>query len=1081
MEIYNLGIGLTVVDHATKAVQSVDAALVSLAESTEGATKAADGLDHALVGGSVVPSLEEAAESSEDLTIRVTDTDIAFTKFEASARLLSQSLGLVGTDLKKLPKWMSQIRDEQGRFTTMTWENMNGLERVALGATKTVSSFRELLKAASAGSPVFSALGRELKESGEAISGVAESIERLEFMGREGDVFVELEDASRKMSAGFGQGREEAYQLRSEMLQLVGTTQFSIGEVTRMTQGLAAAGVSLTELSEGQQQAFIALNDLYGVSGQEIAKADANMRSFGGSMVGALDDATKFQTAFRMPGMMEQLPGVIDEAMSATVQFGKAVVGSGAGIVKSVSQTAGVYAKAFGKTMAEAVQAAQRTFERFAKATRTHRRVFLGLEDDFDPLAQSMMMIGINLDEGARIMADAQKEPLAFVERMRYELDRLPDQYVHDRFMEQLRDELPEELMRAIEYEKDYLKLVDAHAEAERRRALGAAAGTQSFKELTDGMLDTTKELQKMWFNVKQLGIAFLTQTGLTEVLKETFGGAKDALASFNMQVQALIESDEIRAWGEVITPVLGAVGKGVLLLSTVFGGLLSVAGGAAATFGKLRILGKVFGPLGKVLGRFPRIAGALSKVGPLFFRMLGPIGLVVSGIYAVMDGMDRMSETLSDPDATGVEKFRGGLEAAVVTVASFFDNVLLGIPGWLADKFFPEFRDAFDTGFANWFAQAHLLWSEVEEVFVVGATEIAVGVLNTIDRIIIGWELLKEAGVNAWSWLQEKARVAGVMIASEISTSFSGMKATILEVLAGITGALTPMISDALATVKQLVEPFASVSDTAASIVSGITKAENAVAGVGNALAATAATARKSHEEQSAGYEDLIKTIKKTGAAERAERTEAVDRRIQQLQTDMDERERASQLAEARYQAEQSQLEQTLHVTKQRKEEAKRFLGEHKSAVESAIVELQRQAKESGGFDESQLRGAESALRKHMETSLRTLTRGVSKGEISFEEAQTKLEEARQRGMEEAMRAREARSAAGDVADKAGGAGAGAIPAEVWRSVVNQLEGRGGGDQKVKLNISFRGVGGAFEQEVARRASAEEAGAGTG
>lgn len=1079
MELYNLGIGLTVVDHATKPIKSVDAALVSLASSTEAATKAAGGLDHALVGGSVAPAMDEAAEGGEDLTIKITETGLAFNRFTASAGLLSKALGLVGTDLQGLPRWMSQVRDEQGRFTSVTWENMDALERVALGAGKTVGSFRELLSTATKVHPAFSALARELKESGQAISGFVQDVENLEFLGRERDTFLELEDSSRKMAAGFGEGREAAFELRSDMLQLVGTTQFSIGEVTRMTQGLAAAGVSLTELSEDQQQAFIALNDLYGVSGQEIAKADSAMRTFGGSMVGALDDATKFQSAFRMPGMMEQLPGVIEGAMDATVSFGKAVVGSGAGIVKSVSQTAGVYAKAFGKTMAEAVQAAQRTFERFARASQTQRRVFLGLSDSFDPLQMAMMETGISLDQSGALMRQAQTDTLGFVTSLRGHIDSIPSQFLRDRFMEQLRDELPAELMRAIEHTEDYNAMVREQEEAERRRALGTAAGVQSFDELTSGMLDTTKELQKMWFNVKQLGIAFLTQTGLIDVLKDAFGGAKDTLASLSLTIKDFIESERMREWGQALAPILGTVGKGVLLLGTAFGTLLGVAGGATGAIGKLNAIGKLF-------GRFPKLAGALRAIGPRLLKILGPIGLIVSGIDAVMDGMDRMSKVLSDPEASGLDIFQGAVETAIVTLGTFLDNILLGIPSWLAEKFFPELGDIWEHGLSDIIGGIGLSFKvsffEIKSLGItvgkfllehmggmwVSVAQIALSSFEKISNAIVAIKGVGQFVVDAFSGSWEKGwaaiKVAGLTAAKAIS-----------DMLLGENG----ILSGALTAVEKLLDYAYNygprgASDMALEALTAIRGVRSSAVGFGRDMAASLTAAADEQARISGLGADWETTQQRIAAEQKAVTSgvagmkEGLDDAHQSALKFMDDQK---VIAETEVANSRAELELNRRKRKENNEnfgEAAEFRRRAKSHTEQALREL---AEKGTALSASGMREAERRLRSHMEKSLSDIASSVAKGEIELDEGITRFAEAKRRGLEAAMKGK----APGEVADSAGkGAGAGGIPAEAWAALVRKLEGRGGGDQKVR--VVFRGVGNGIDEHMARKASVEEA-----
>lgn len=550
----------------------------------------------------------------------------------------------------------------------------------------------------------------------------------------------DLEHASYTMAVGLGMGADRAQYMRTEMLQLGATTQFSIGEITRLSQELQQTGRGLDEFGVSAQQNMIALNDIFGVSGQEIARADKTMASFGGSLEDTLDQTTEFQAQFQVPGMFQALPQVIDHAQTSVVSFGKAVVGSGQAVMGNVTKQAGVFAKSYGKTIADAIGDATAAFDTFASAAKTNRRVFLGLESDFSPLQTAFMEIGVPLWESSRLienaMSDSETAIFDFVSSTRKQLAAMEGSPMGDRFLEQLRDELPPAVMEAIESTERYSQMQQAVAEAQRRSSLESYAGKQAFEDLSNEMLNTTQELQKMWFNVKQLVGATLVQTGVMDALKSAFRGAKDVVGAFAGQLEGFIRSEGFQAWAERLKPVLGAVGTGVILLGTAFGSLAGavttmMAGrkgfklfsealeGLSYKTSKMAGLVKARGPLGSALRGLGKVVGPVAKgfsgltgivggfariIGPKLLKGIPVIGTVISAVDAVVTAFKDMGEVLSDPSSTGMEKFTAILRGTFKGVATFINNILLGIPGFIAGVFFPNMEKSFDEGFAGIF-----------------------------------------------------------------------------------------------------------------------------------------------------------------------------------------------------------------------------------------------------------------------------------------------------------------------------------------------------------------------------------------
>lgn len=790
-ELYNLGIGLSVIDTASKPVRAVDAALASMTRSTDlagAAARAVSGdlgafamsmrsasgiardFDTILSGNSVDDSLRSVGAAAEDTTeqtagleeqlastadqgqnladisdmlaeqlaaqqnisaerherMRVQgahSSDLLEREAEKTRQLttalgqLSQSLRLVGTESRDANGKVMQMRDSYGRFTTIALDG--SIDSIAGQMANVVQKSTDLWDTLKGSSSGFKMLGNELGKVANRINETVDGFASLKWLGESAQsTFLDFGDASQKLAVGFGGAAEDAYELRSAMLDVGLSTQYSLGEVTKLTGELAAAGVDLRDMANEERDAFVGLNHTFNVSGQDIAAMSSTMNAFGGDMLKTLDDAAAFQKGFGIQGVFEELPGIIGGAQTAVIQFGDAVSSSVPEIVRNVTHTAGVFAKAYGKTMRDAVQSAQADFIKFVGASRQHQDVFLGLADGFDPLQEALMEAHVPLMRTKDLMDEAQKSPLKFASSMRSMTASMTD-FQKRRFTRQLQlGGLSDDLMGLITNTERYNEAILSEAEAREKEDRAVRTGIASFKELNAGMLDTVSETKAMWENVKELSKAFLAQTGLTEVLKNTFAGAKDVLAGFSEKIRALVESDEMRAWGKTLVPVLSTVGKWFLLIGSAAGGVVGALGSIAGALGSLRAGSKGLKMLGSFAEKLPGVGKAvgvfskgLGSVTKLFGRAIPGIGQVVALFSGVTTALRDMGTVMGDPNATGMQKFQALVRGTLKGVGGAFNSLLLGIPGWIADKFFPNLEAKFDRGIRDLFDFDYTSW----------------------------------------------------------------------------------------------------------------------------------------------------------------------------------------------------------------------------------------------------------------------------------------------------------------------------------------------------------------------------------
>ncbi len=560
---------------------------------------------------------------------------------------------------------------------------------------------------------VWGKLGSVVSFGTRMLGQAADSIERLSILGDEKDTVLGFEDATTKLAIGLGRTSNEARGLRSNVLDLVNSTQFSVDEVSTLASELGNTGQVLTSFSSDTQGSMVELRHIFGVTGEDIGRMATLTDQFGGSLGETLDEAAVFQRSFGIPGIFKELPGIVDFARDSFIKYGAQVTGGSRAIITNTEQMAGVYAKAFGKTISEAVSSARETLGRFMDASRNFRRVFLGLDSDFDPLTQAFQQVGVPLFQVQGLVQQAQTDVLGFARRTRGVLSTL-DPWRRNRFIEQLRDELPADLMALITDMGAFNKAV-----ADQQRV--AATQTKltdeqqgAFRDLSTGMLDTTKEMQSMWFNVKQGIKVLLLETGVVDTLRVAFDHAKTTLADWNTRLKAFLEGAGVRRFVDRMVPALGDITGAVLVGGKALGVLASAWGGVGAAVvgggGALVALNKVSKFMyGRGLPTFTKTGEALAAMSTsfkaaagrafVFARRMLPVAGTISGVYtALMD----MGETLGDPSATGFEKFSAIVRGSLKGVAKAANVMLLGIPGMLADRFFPDLERQFDKGFAG-------------------------------------------------------------------------------------------------------------------------------------------------------------------------------------------------------------------------------------------------------------------------------------------------------------------------------------------------------------------------------------------
>lgn len=621
---------------------------------------------------------------------------------------------------------------------------------------------------------------------------------------REGSDFLkpaeELENATQRMAVTMGGGKREAAGLRDEIFGLVEATRFSLAEVTQLDQGLSATGQTLGSFSEKTRTAFINLNQTFGVAGEEIARTDSTMRGFGGSIEGLLGDATTFTKSFKIPGLFQELPHLVDGARDAVLRFGDRIVGSGASIVRATTNMAGVFVKAFGTTISDAIGRAQESISKFAGAARQDTKVFLGLETEFSGLTMALMQTGMGVKSAMGLVQEGAKGSLDAVANLAAIRDRMPEGLLKDRFTEQLRDELPADILDLVLNVGKLKSALDAKAEADAFAQSIGGQNVEAFNSLGSSVLDTTVELRRMFNNVLELTRAVIGNIAVTMGLPEILKDVKNRFASWAGTIREFTKSGEFTETIERWKPTLVKIGSTLLTVGTavtsVGGAILGLGGVLMGTSRGLLAFDKLIGRLGSAVPGLGRVFEAMGG-GPIrFFSTVvgklvgkaGPIGLAIAAFQGLKSYVMEAGAVLGDPNATGLEKFESIIRGVGKGAASFIDTILLGIPSMIVDRFFPDLEMNFESGVSG-------LVDKISGFFGGGG---AGGLVDSIGNAI-GGALRGLSGFMVRNLPDMTSFAAG--FGKALGGAMAGMQKFMVEILAGIGGTIvglfTNMFSD--------------------------------------------------------------------------------------------------------------------------------------------------------------------------------------------------------------------------------------------------------------------------------------------
>ena len=574
-------------------------------------------------------------------------------------------------------------------------------------ADKSAGSLADTLQEASGNSCGVNACLEEvdtsLQEASKSTKGWAQSLEEIpKLMGEaraqskrvsEAAALItnnvsQLEFAAVKSEAALGRGRGAVVAYGKSIYDTSNALGVSWENVNQLGQGLRAVSVDFnttTKAGKKQFESMALLSDAFGLSAQEVAGLAGTMKATGGSLDDLTADALVFQKKFQVPGLINQLPAAAKGAMRAQAEFGTLVGKSSREITSSVMSMAGTYSRALGVTAAEAAQKALGSFMKFTAEVESYEDLFLGLSDSFSPLQTAFLETGMGMEDMQDLMRKGQQDPAAFAEEVK-RMQAAMDPQMAERFFRQV-------LRNSDEGTKAYLTQSAAAREAakanEEAGKVDVDDPTKIFDKMASAMrssaLDAQAQREALDAVGKEMG-RFVASEGVAkgiQAVNDLIRGRNtllsDGIEKLRGNTEAYATFTSTTAAATTALVGLDQALKDINGVTAMAGGLF---GGAAAGAGLLatpfKLLGKTIGPVFKNFKGFGKLLGKLAL----------PIGIAIAAFDNVVDAVKNMGKIISDPNMTGMEKFKGIVGEVLGAAWGTFSDFFLGLPQMFVDGF---------------------------------------------------------------------------------------------------------------------------------------------------------------------------------------------------------------------------------------------------------------------------------------------------------------------------------------------------------------------------------------------------------
>lgn len=511
----------------------------------------------------------------------------------------------------------------------------------------------------------------------------------------------QLEFISVRTEAAIGGTRAEIEAFGKSAYDTANRTGVAWQQVAALQVGLRDVAVefdSATAAGQRQIDAMVMLNEVFELTPQQVASLAGTMKATGNNLEDLTGVAADFQKKFKVPGLINQLPAVAKGAMKAQGEFGSLVGKSSRDIMVNVTKMAGTYSRALGVTAAEGAQKAMATFTAFTKEIENYEDLFLGLADDFSPLQTAFLETGIGLEDLQDLMKKGQEDPAAYAEEVKRIRDSM-DPQMGERFFRQVLRNSDEATRALLTQEAAAKEAGDAMAGAGQEPEDPSAVFDNMAKAMRESAGDALKQKQALEETGKEM-LRFAASEGVRDGIKKINDVIRGTNTLLSEGIDKLNSNSEARERFRKVTAdtttVIAGLNTAIGAFQGLMGGAGTMIGGVGAALGFLwRPIGFIIDKLGLFKGATGTAAGAATKGGGIFkgfSKILGklafPIGVAIAAFDNIAEAVGNVGKILSDPNATGMEKFKSIVGEVLGAIWGTFDDFFLGLPGKFVEGF---------------------------------------------------------------------------------------------------------------------------------------------------------------------------------------------------------------------------------------------------------------------------------------------------------------------------------------------------------------------------------------------------------
>jgi hypothetical protein len=549
----------------------------------------------------------------------------------------------------------------------------------------------------------------ELRGVVDAIAGFSKTIEDMF-----DKTYLGLEKGFRQVTSQYtsslGEADAATDQFVLSTLKLANETGANVEKVGALFAGLGQYSIFLDDADiESNAATITELGTTYGMTADKIATLVGGTRFLGTDIGEAMDTAAAASQKFKVPGLIQAMPEIIQSTNEIFAEYGDRVTGDSQKIQDAFIEQAATVSKAYNIDIQSAIQKVSGTMKKFVGELDSIDDVRLGLADDFGEGTNALFELGYGLEETKRLLEDGKTNALGYAEAILASANNKP-LAERERILKLIARSSSEQVKNMLLRPK----ILKAEQDARAAATTSTGKALASFAEATKSFKSTGSQAIAIFNNLVALGKVIVGSV-FGPMAKDMFGNASKGLKGINESLIALQErvSDPNGFFKRFGGPVLAGIGTVALGIS---GAVASIAGafgllGAKSIAGKgidqvksfldPKKGGKIVKFINNMLGKFGSLGKVFKFLGGIVKGFAKVLGWPLTAIMGIGTALSTLGKVFRDPDATGIEKF-GGLIAGIF---DGLDSVLLGIPGMIMGALLPGFENGIGAGINDLFS----------------------------------------------------------------------------------------------------------------------------------------------------------------------------------------------------------------------------------------------------------------------------------------------------------------------------------------------------------------------------------------